>query len=98
MGKQKKQHELIQNLKEEFFKVQARYRIPSGDFQNVDKFRNILYTQDIGKFARLKPRLIQQVDDMLAYDIPKLLQECEVGSSSLGSKEMKSDSMSVDKI
>lgn len=76
-GKSKKQHELLQNLKQEFFKVQAKYRIPNGDFPNIDRFKNTLATYEIDKLVKLKPALIRDVDDMLANDIPYLLKNFE---------------------
>eukprot|EP00250_Pteridium_aquilinum_P007075 c16868_g1_i3 orf=165-1274(+) len=75
IGKAVKQQDLVQSLKAEFIKIQEKHRIPSGDFPNVDRFRKVLATYDISKFAKLKPRLIEDVDDMLAKDIPQLLQE-----------------------
>eukprot|EP00249_Psilotum_nudum_P007117 c20316_g1_i3 orf=546-1406(+) len=76
-GKAKAQDLLIHNLDNEFAKVQQRYRIPGGDLPNVDRFRTILATYDIDKFVRLKKHLVQAVDDMLAHDIPSLLQEAQ---------------------
>lgn len=46
----------------------------SGDFPNVDQFKEILSGYNIDRFERLKPKMIQSVDDMLGYDIPDLLK------------------------
>ncbi|MCO5608057.1 hypothetical protein L7F22_062262 [Adiantum nelumboides] len=92
-GKSKKQEDLVQNLKSEFLQIQEKHRIPAGDFPNVDRFRKVLATYDISSFARLKPRLIKEVDDMLANEIPALLQnfkEAGTGKELPTLQEMKS--------
>ncbi|KAL6010302.1 EH domain-containing protein 1 [Asimina triloba] len=73
MGKAKAQQRLIDNLEEEFAKVQREYHLPAGDFPNVENFRETLSGYSIDKFDKLKSKMIQTVDDMLGYDIPKLL-------------------------
>ncbi|KAI5057139.1 hypothetical protein GOP47_0027154 [Adiantum capillus-veneris] len=45
-GKAQKQQDLVQNLKAEFLQIQAKHRIPAGDFPNVDRFRKVLATYD----------------------------------------------------
>ena len=50
------------------------HHLRAGDFPNVDAFRQSLNGYKIDKFKRLKPKMMQGVDDMLAYDIPKLLR------------------------
>ena len=45
-----------------------------GDFPNVEQFREVLSGYNIDKFEKLKPKMIQAVDDMLGYDIPELLK------------------------
>ncbi|OAY77081.1 EH domain-containing protein 1 [Ananas comosus] len=74
MGKAKAQQRLIDNLEDEFAKVQREYHLPAGDFPNVDHFREVLGGYNIDKFEKLKPKMIQTVDDMLGYDIPELLR------------------------
>ncbi|RWW86160.1 hypothetical protein BHE74_00005076 [Ensete ventricosum] len=54
--------------------VQREYHLPAGDFPNVEHFKEILSGYSIDKFEKLKPKMIQAVDDMLAYDIPELLR------------------------
>ncbi|PHT35425.1 EH domain-containing protein 2 [Capsicum baccatum] len=46
----------------------------AGDFPNVEKFKEVLSGYNFDKFEKLKPKLIQGVDDMLGYDIPELLK------------------------
>ncbi|KAG0448333.1 hypothetical protein HPP92_027896 [Vanilla planifolia] len=74
MGKAKAQQRLIDNLEDEFLKVHREYHLPSGDFPNVEHFREVLGGYNFDKFEKLKPKMIQAVDDMLGYDIPDLLK------------------------
>ncbi|XP_057421311.1 EH domain-containing protein 1-like isoform X2 [Lotus japonicus] len=74
IGKAKAQQRLIDNLSDEFGKVQRVLHLPPGDFPNVEHFREVLRDKNIDKFEKLKPKLIQAVDDMLAFDIPNLLE------------------------
>lgn len=74
MGKAKTQQKLIDNLEDEFAKVQREFHLPPGDFPNVDQFRETLKGYNIDKFEKLKPKMVQAVDDMLGYDIPDLLK------------------------
>lgn len=61
-----------------FFKkkkqIQREFHLPAGDFPNVEHFREVLNGYSIDKFEKLKPKMIQAVDDMLGYDIPELLK------------------------
>eukprot|EP00249_Psilotum_nudum_P008143 c21071_g1_i1 orf=198-1829(+) len=75
MGRVKAQQRLIDNLEEEFTKVQREYHLPSGDFPNVEHFRDVLSGYNFDKFEKLKTKMIQAVDDMLGYDIPNLLRK-----------------------
>lgn len=74
IGKSKAQRRLIENLEKEFFKVEREFHLPAGDFPYVEHFREVLSGYDIDKFEKLKPKMIQAVDDMLGYDIPELLK------------------------
>ncbi|KAL2608153.1 hypothetical protein R1flu_026726 [Riccia fluitans] len=75
MGKAKAQQRLIENLEEEFQKVQKEYHLPPGDFPDVERFRDILQGYNIDKFEKLKPKMVQNVDDMLGHEIPELLKK-----------------------
>ncbi|KAK4344504.1 hypothetical protein RND71_034680 [Anisodus tanguticus] len=55
-------------------KLKKNTHLPAGDFPNVEHFREVLNGYNIDKFEKLKPKLIQAVDDMLGYDIPELLK------------------------
>lgn len=54
--------------------IQREFHLPAGDFPNVEHFREILNGYNIDKFEKLKPKMIQAVDDMLGYEIPELLK------------------------
>ncbi|XP_010433120.1 PREDICTED: EH domain-containing protein 2-like isoform X2 [Camelina sativa] len=75
MGKSKAQQRLMDNLEEEFGKVQREFHLPAGDFPSVEHFREVLGGYNIDKFEKLKPKMVQAVDDMLGYDIPDLLKK-----------------------
>ncbi|ERM96933.1 hypothetical protein AMTRI_Chr10g3980 [Amborella trichopoda] len=74
LGKAKTQQRLIDNLEDEFAKVQREHHLPAGDFPNVEHFKEVLSGYSIDKFEKLRPKMIQNVDDMLGYDIPELLK------------------------
>ncbi|XVE87709.1 hypothetical protein DITRI_Ditri19aG0009500 [Diplodiscus trichospermus] len=74
MGKAKAQQRLIDNLEDEFGKVQREFHLPAGDFPSVEHYREVLSSYSIDKFEKLKPKMIQAVDDMLGYEIPELLK------------------------
>ncbi|GAV85875.1 Dynamin_N domain-containing protein/EF_hand_5 domain-containing protein [Cephalotus follicularis] len=74
MGKAKAQQRLTDNLADEFAKVQREFHLPPGDFPNVEHFKEVLSGYNFDKFEKLRPKMIQAVDDMLGYDIPELLK------------------------
>ncbi|KAF8049883.1 LOW QUALITY PROTEIN: hypothetical protein N665_2102s0006 [Sinapis alba] len=75
MGKLKAQQRLIENLQQEFEKVQQEYQLLAGDFPSVEHFKEVLGGYNIDKFEKLKPKMIQAEDDMLDYHIPDLLKK-----------------------
>eukprot|EP00897_Mesotaenium_endlicherianum_P002050 jgi/Mesen1/1873/ME000143S00927 len=75
MGKAKAQQKLIDNLPDEFAKIQREHHLPAGDFPRVDYFQEVLQGYNFDKFEKLKPKLLQDVDQMLGYDIPELLRK-----------------------
>ncbi|EOY28849.1 EPS15 domain 2 isoform 3 [Theobroma cacao] len=54
--------------------VQRDFHLPAGDFPSVEHYREVLNGYSIDKFEKLKPKMIQAVDDMLGYEIPELLK------------------------
>lgn len=53
--------------------VQTEFHLAAGDFPDVENFRKVLSTYSIDKFDKVKPKMIQVIDDMLGHDIPDLL-------------------------
>ncbi|OMO76869.1 hypothetical protein CCACVL1_15328 [Corchorus capsularis] len=74
MGKAKAQQRLIDNLEDEFGKVQREFHLPAGDFPSAEHYREVMKGYSIDKFEKLKPKMIQAVDDMLGHEIPELLR------------------------
>ncbi|CAN4102677.1 unnamed protein product [Withania somnifera] len=74
IGKAKTQQRLIDELETEFGKVQREFHLPAGDFPDAEHFREVLGGYSFDRFERMKPKMIQDVDDMLGYDIPELLK------------------------
>uniref|UniRef100_A0A3B4AYZ5 EH domain-containing protein 1 n=1 Tax=Periophthalmus magnuspinnatus TaxID=409849 RepID=A0A3B4AYZ5_9GOBI len=72
-GKDSKKKELINNLGEIYQRIEKEHQISPGDFPNISKMQEILNGQDFSKFASLKPKLLEQVEDMLAHDIARLM-------------------------
>ncbi|CAI0379352.1 unnamed protein product [Linum tenue] len=44
-------------------------------FPNVEQFKEVLRGRNFTKFPRLKPKMIQAIDDIVAYEIPNLLKK-----------------------
>lgn len=64
----------IYNFNNSCKQVQRDFHLPAGDFPDVEHYREVLNGYSIDKFEKLKPKMIQAVDDMLAYEIPELLK------------------------
>ncbi|TMW59413.1 hypothetical protein Poli38472_004482 [Pythium oligandrum] len=73
VGKEKKQKELIENMDGIFREVQRKYNLPPGDFPNLDDFRQKCVERKFSKFHNLNAKGIQEIDDLLSKDIPKLM-------------------------
>jgi len=73
-GKGNKQQELINNLPEEFNKLQRRYKVPQGDFPDVKKYQDMLKLYDFSKLPKYNPKLVEQMDEVLGQDLTALLQ------------------------
>jgi EH domain-containing protein 1 len=55
--------------------VQKELHLPPGDFPSVEEYRELLSAYNFDRFEKLRPKMVQGVDDMLAYDIPDLLKK-----------------------
>ncbi len=65
--------ELIESLNVIYKKIEKRYGFPSDDFPNLEQMQEKLKHWDFSKFKSLNHNLIDAVDKMLTYDIPRLM-------------------------
>jgi len=72
-GKESKQTELINNLDFEFEEIQKTYKIPAGDFPDVDKYRQKLLDKNFSNFPKHSERLMNVMEDVLTRDLPMLM-------------------------
>jgi len=73
-GKDAKKKELINNLGTIYSDLQREHQISPGDFPDIQRMQEMLQHQDFTKFHQLKPKLLENVDKMLANDIAGLMQ------------------------
>ncbi|XP_043859432.1 EH domain-containing protein 1-like [Dromiciops gliroides] len=72
-GKENKKRELLNNLKDVYQKIEREYHISPGDFPSIPKMQELLQTQDFSKFQSLKPKLFENLEQMLSKDIARLM-------------------------
>lgn len=73
-GKSKTQNKLLDNLLDEFKKVQKEYGLPAGDFPNVKQFKAALANFQIHKFPKLNKKQLANLDVLTSEDIPRLMR------------------------
>lgn len=73
-GKEKKQKELLDGLKDVFYQIHRKFQLPVGDFPDINRFRERLQDYDFSKFAKLNQKMIDTMDEVLGEDIPKLMR------------------------
>lgn len=73
IGVSAKKTELIRNLGEEFKKVMRLYRVPPGDFPEIERFRVHLNDYDFKDFARLDVKMMEKLEHALTKELPKLM-------------------------
>eukprot|EP01127_Copromyxa_protea_P007421 TRINITY_DN1731_c0_g1_i3.p1 TRINITY_DN1731_c0_g1~~TRINITY_DN1731_c0_g1_i3.p1 ORF type:complete len:507 (-),score=129.14 TRINITY_DN1731_c0_g1_i3:43-1563(-) len=73
-GKESKQEELIHNLASEFGEIERTYKIPAGDFPNLEKMKQALRGKDFSSFEKPDEHMFAQISDVLHKDLPKLLR------------------------
>jgi len=72
-GKESKQIELINNLDKEFEEIQKNYKLPAGDFPDVDKYRQKLLDKNFSNFPKYSERLMDVMEIILSRDLPLLM-------------------------
>ncbi|CAM9833060.1 unnamed protein product [Lampetra planeri] len=72
-GKENKKKELIADLGKIYKRIEQEHQISPGDFPNITKMQDLLQNQDFTKFNPMKPKLLEQVDEMLTNDIARLM-------------------------
>lgn len=72
-GKASKQAKLIENISEEFVKVQKMYNLPEGDFPEIEHFQESLRQIDLSTFPKLSSRQMANLDEALSIDLPALM-------------------------
>lgn len=72
-GKASKQTKLIENIREEFTKVQKMYNLPEGDFPEIEHFQECLRQIDLSTFPKLSSRQMTNLDEALSVDLPALM-------------------------
>jgi hypothetical protein len=76
IGRADKQKKLIDRLDKEFVACARRYNLPLGDFPPVDYYRKVLSEMtDISDFKKLDKNMVYEMDRVMTYDIPMLLQK-----------------------
>jgi EH domain-containing protein 1 len=65
--------ELIESLSVIYKKIERKYGFPTDDFPNLKQMQEKLKDFDFSKFKSLNHNLIDAVDKMLTYDIPRLM-------------------------
>lgn len=75
MGKEKKQQKLINDLPNVFRTIMKKYNLAAGDFPDITKFSEKLKEAKFAEFSTLSTKQIEELDDVLNSDIPKLMEQ-----------------------
>merc|ERR1740129_148773 len=73
MGKDKKQRELIANLTDVYKEIGKERNLPLGDFPDPVMMKEKLAPCDFTKFKKFDKKKMDELDLMLAVEVPKLL-------------------------
>eukprot|EP01038_Epipyxis_sp_PR26KG_P005497 gene5497-7609_t len=87
MGHKKKQEQLIEGLSGQFRSVLKKFNLAPGDFPDINDFQTKLREHDFSKFAVLKQRLIDEVENVLGSDFPRLMEALPRSLDSYGGPE-----------
>ena len=73
-GKKDKQQKLLNNLGEEFMKLQREKHLTPGDFPDPARYKSILSCFDLSKFNKIEKKHMKYLDDAINVDIPRLVK------------------------
>lgn len=71
-GSDKKQLELIKRLDEIFLELRRTYSLAEGDFPKTEEYRQALMLCNFATFPGIDRRVLNDLQDMLLKDIPKI--------------------------
>ncbi|CAM9837858.1 unnamed protein product, partial [Sphacelaria rigidula] len=74
MGKEKVQKKLTAELGTVFRSVMKQHNLAPGDFPDLEPFRAKLQDTNFTRFPKLKPKMLEDLDEMLSVDIPRLME------------------------
>ncbi|CAM9773481.1 unnamed protein product [Scytosiphon promiscuus] len=74
MGKEKVQKKLTADLAQVFRAVMKQHNLAPGDFPDLEPFRSKLADTNFIKFPKLKVKMLEDLDEMLSVDIPRLME------------------------
>ncbi|GMH57148.1 hypothetical protein TrRE_jg6725 [Triparma retinervis] len=98
-GKAKKQESLIKDLPNVFRTVMKKHNLAAGDFPEMEGFRKKLAEMNFSKFPKLNTKMLTKLDNMLATEIPFLMDslpaELRQGVSGIGELGSKMNAMST---
>lgn len=73
-SKDSTQKTLLDNLVDHFKKVQKANSLPSGDFPNPNRFKEIVSKRKIYQYPKLEDKLMANLDRVINQEVPKLMQ------------------------
>jgi len=74
MGKDKMQQKLINDLPSVFRTVLKKYNLAPGDFPDIQSFSEKLREVKFSEFNTYSPKQIEELDEVLTREIPKLME------------------------
>ena len=75
IGKDQKKKELIEDLDKTYKQIQKDFSVPAGDFPDINRMRKLLTESDFNEFPRLNESMLEVVEDMMKYDVPRLMKK-----------------------
>lgn len=73
-GKDKAQRKILDTLPDVFYAVQREHHLPTGDFPDIARFRDILAAFDFSTFPKLSDSKLATIDSVLSEHIPSLVK------------------------